>query len=64
VVRTGSTPRLLGSAAVAINAKDDATWGTPTFTINGFNTEIKVVGKASTSINWQCEVWNDSGSTP
>ncbi len=63
-VRTGAGPRQLGTTAVGVNAKDDATWGTPAFTIVSNTVVMTVTGKAATSINWRVETWVANHATP
>ncbi len=52
-----SAPVLVGSFPTSLaNEKNDSAWGTePTFVANGVNAiDIKVTGKAATTINWKC----------
>ncbi len=52
-----SAPVLVGSYPTSLaNELDDATWGAqPTFVANGLNAiDIKITGKAATTINWKC----------
>jgi hypothetical protein len=51
----GGAPASFGTQDTTINTKDDAAWGTPSFSVSGNDIVVQVTGKAATTIRWYAE---------